>query len=112
MVHKGIVGYIGDQSIIEQMLEQWYGPEELDLLSAPAFSSLEDLLDIGSEIISAAVELRALDIRAELGQDFFWVRLDFESEFHHYFHRFALELAMLSELRPMEESLMSYATAQ
>jgi hypothetical protein len=111
MVHKGIVAYIGDQSIIEQLLELWYGPEELDLMSAPAFSSLEDLFDIGSEIISAAVELRAIDIRAELGQDFFWVRLDFESEFHHYFHRFALESSMLPESHSIENSLMSYATA-
>ena len=112
MVHKGIVAYIGDQSVIEQMLEQWYDPEELDLMSAPAFSSLEDLLDIGSEIISAAVQMRALDIRAELGQEFFWVRLDFESEFHHYFHRFSLEPSMLPKSRPMGDSLMAYAIAQ
>jgi hypothetical protein len=111
MVHKGIVAYVGDQSVIDKLLEQWYGREELDLMSAPAFSSLNDLVDIGSEIISAAIDSRALDIRAELGQEFFWVRLDFESEFHHYFHRFALEPSVLPVAHPIEETLMNYATA-
>jgi hypothetical protein len=111
MVHKGIVAYIGDQSAIQRMLEQWYDPEDLDLMSTPTFSSLEDVIDIGSEIITTAVEQRALDIRAELGQEFFWVRLDFETEFRHYFHRFSSEMPLLQESLPTVESRIIYATA-
>jgi len=112
MVHKGIEAYVGDESTIQQLLEKWYDPEDLDLVNAPTFSSLEDLIDIGSEIISTAVKQRALDIQAELGQEFFWVRLDYDSESHHYFHRVAALPPVLQESLPMGEAQMAYATAQ
>jgi hypothetical protein len=112
MVHKGIETYMGDESTIQQLLERWYDPEDLDLGSAPKFSSLEDLIDIGSEIISTAVKQRALDIKAELGHEFFWVRLDFTSELHHYIYRFVSDAHHLQEAFPMGDAPMAYAMAQ
>jgi hypothetical protein len=88
MVRKGIVTYIGDQSAILQLLEQWYEPEELDLSTLPTFSSLEDLLEVGSVMVANAINNRAHDIQAELLQDFFWMRLDFPTESHHHFFRY------------------------
>jgi hypothetical protein len=88
MVHKGIVAYIGDQSAINRLLEQWYEPEDLDLSNVPTFTTVEDLVEVGNEIIATAINRRAVDIQAELVQDFIWVRLDFPSESHHYFFRF------------------------
>ncbi len=93
MVHKGIVPYIGDESAIERLLEQWYGPEELDLSNVPTFGTAEDLVEIGNEMIATAINNRALDMQAELVQDFFWVRLDFSSESHHHFFRYAPPVA-------------------
>jgi hypothetical protein len=112
MVHKGIEAYVGDESTIQQLLEKWYDPEDLDLVNAHTFSSLEDLIDIGSEIISTAVKQRALDIQAELGQEFFWARLDYDSESHHYFHRIAALPTVLPESLPMGKAQMAYATTQ
>jgi hypothetical protein len=89
MVRKGIVAYIGDQSAIQQLLVQWYKPEDLDLTNIPTFSSLEDLIELGREMIATAIRHRAQDIQAELVQDFFWMRLDFSSESHHHFFRYA-----------------------
>jgi hypothetical protein len=88
MVHKGIVTYIGDQSAIDRLLEQWYEPEDLDLSNVPTFASIEDLIDVGNEIIASAINHRALDVQAELVQDIIWIRLDFPSECHHHFFRF------------------------
>jgi hypothetical protein len=89
MVRKGIVAYIGDESAIEKLLEQMYEPEDLDLSNVPTFSSLEDLVEVGNEIIATAINHRAQDIRAELVQDFFWIRLDFPTQSHHHFFRYA-----------------------
>ena len=88
MVRKGIVAYIGDQSAIQRLLQQLYEPEDLDLSNVPTFSSLEDLIEAGNEIIATAINHRAQDIRAELVQDFFWMRLDFPTESHHHFFRY------------------------
>jgi hypothetical protein len=87
MVHKGIITYIGDQSVIRQLLEQWYQPEELDLSNTPTFSSLSELIDIGNHLLTNAIIRKANDIQAELAPDFFWIRLDYPSESHHHFFR-------------------------
>jgi type IV pilus assembly protein PilB len=89
MVRKGIVAYIGDESAIDRLLGQLYEPEDLDLSNAPSFSSREDLIEVGNEIIATAINNRAQDIRAELVQDFFWIRLDFPTQSHHHFFRYA-----------------------
>jgi hypothetical protein len=88
MVRKGIVAYISDESAIKRMLEQAYEPDELDLSNVPSFDSLEDLIEVGDEMIETAINSRAHDMQAELIQDFFWVRLDFPSESHHHFFRY------------------------
>ena len=88
MVGMGIVPYIGDQSVIQSLLERLYAPEELDLSDLPTFSSLEELMDVGNELIGAAIRHRAQDIRAELVHDFFWVRLDLPAESHHHLFRY------------------------
>ena len=88
MVRKGVIPYIGDQSVIHQLLSQWYEPEDLDLSNVPTFSSLEDLIELSQETVTTAINQKAQDIQAELVQDFFWVRLDFPSESHHYFYRY------------------------
>jgi len=89
MVGRAIVAYLGDQLAIERLLRQWYEPEELDLSDVPAFGSLEELVKVGNEMISIAIDGRAQDIYAELIHDFFWIRLDFASESHHHFFRYA-----------------------
>jgi len=88
MVHKGIVSYIGDQSAIDRLLDEWYEPEDLDLANVPTFATMDELVDVGNEIIAVAIDGRAVDMRAELVQNFIWVRLDFPSESHHHFFRF------------------------
>jgi hypothetical protein len=88
MVKKGIVAYIGEQSAIQRLLEQMYEPEDLDLSTVPTFSSLNDLLEVGNEMIATAINSRAQDIRAELVQDFCWMRMDFPSESHHHLFRY------------------------
>lgn len=112
MVRKGIVAYVGDQSVIQQMLEQWYEPEDLDLANAPTYSSREDLIALGSSMLTAAIDQKAQDIQAELVQDFFWIRLDFASESHHYFYRFSSAAIQPQEALPMREMPMAYAAAQ
>jgi hypothetical protein len=90
MVRKGIVAYMSDQTAINRLLEQAYEPEDLDLSNVPTFRCLEDLVEIGNELVSTAVDSRAQDIQAELMQDILWIRLDFPSETHHHFFRYAL----------------------
>ncbi len=108
MVRKGIVTYIGDQSAINRLLEQWYEPEDLDLSSVPTFDTLSELVEIGNEIISTAINLRAFDIQAELVQDFIWVRLDFPSESHHHFFRFAHPVAHSQESTKYDPMAVGY----
>ena len=74
--------------MIQQLLEEWYEPEDLDLTTVPVFSSMDELIEAGNEIVVTAVEKRAEDIRAELLQDLFWMRVDYASESHHYFFRY------------------------
>jgi hypothetical protein len=87
MVHKGVLTYISDQSAIENLLESLYTPEELDLSSAPAYSSMDELIEVSREMVDLAVDQRAENIQAELLQEFFWVRLDFAAESHHHYFR-------------------------
>jgi hypothetical protein len=101
MVRKGIEAYIGDQSMIQQLLDEWYDPDELDLSNIPSFRSLDELVEIGNEMISSAIESRAEDIRVELLPDFFWMRLDFPTESHHHLFRFAS--APVEDLAPVPE---------
>lgn len=108
MVRKGLVAYIGDESAIERLLEQMYEPEELDISNVPTFSSLEDLIEAGNEIVSVAINHRAQDIRAELVQDFFWIRLDFAMESHHHFFRYVA--APMQKLEAAEENTIRYGT--
>lgn len=87
MVRKGILTYIGDQSAIELLIQQWYEPEELDFSSVPTYSSLEELLEIGRDLAATAASQRAVNIQAELLEEFFWVRLDFGPKSRHLFYR-------------------------
>ncbi len=102
MVRKGIVPYIGDESAIERLLEQLYGPDELDLSNVPTFNSLEELLEAGNGIIASAINNRAQDIQAELVHDFFWMRLEFATESHHHFFRY--EAAPMETRDPAQEN--------
>lgn len=88
MVHKGLAPYIGEQSAIQQLLERFYEPEDLDLSTVPTYTSLDDLLIVGREVIASAIDNRALDIQVELIQDLSWIRVDYEEETHHYFFRY------------------------
>jgi hypothetical protein len=112
MVHKGMVTYVGDHSAIQQLLEQWYEPDDLDMSNVPTYSTLEELMDIGNEIIATAINQRAHDIQAELLQDFFWVRLDFPSESHHHFFSYVSASAQKYELDSEREMAMGYAAAR
>jgi hypothetical protein len=87
MVRKGILPYIGDESAIKALLEEWYDPEDLDLSSVPTFSSFAELIEIGREVVATASEQRAINIQAELLEDFFWIRLDFGDNARHFFCR-------------------------
>ena len=87
MTRKGIVAYVGDQSAIERLLQQWYPPEELELSDVPGYSSLGELIEIGNELISSAIAARAESIQAELVQEFFWVRFVCSTGSHHHFFR-------------------------
>jgi hypothetical protein len=91
MVHKGIVPYIGDQSAIQQLLEELYEPEDLDLSNVPTYGSLEDAIEIGNDLISAAIDYKAEGMQAELVPEFLWIRLDFPTMSHHHFFRFLVE---------------------
>lgn len=93
MVHKSIAPYIGDQSAIQQLWERYYEPEELDLSNVPTYSSLDELLEVGCDVVHSAIESRALDIQAELLRDFFWIRLDYPEETHHHFFQYDATIA-------------------
>jgi general secretion pathway protein E len=97
MLGKGIVPYVGDPSAIQKMLEKLYEPEDLDLSDLPTFSSLEDLIEVGNEIIATAIRHQAQNIRAELVQEFFWVRLDLPTKSHHHLFRYLAAPADTSE---------------
>jgi hypothetical protein len=112
MVKKGIATYIGDQSEIQRLLERYYEPEELDLASAPVFSSLDELVKICNSTATEAIEQRVLDIRAELVPDFLWVRFDFASESHHFFYRSGFEQQCQLESYIEKEPLEYYAVAR
>jgi len=112
MVGKGVVPYIGDQSVIQKLLEKLYGPEELDLSDLPTFSSLEDLIGMGNEIIAAAINRRALDIRAELVQDFFWIRLDLPTESHHHIFRYMANPAATDERTLHKDIAVGYGAGR
>jgi len=112
MVGKGIVPYIGDQSAIQRLLEKLYEPEELDLSVLPTFSSLEDLIEVGNEIVATAIRHRAHDIRAELVQDFFWVRLDLPTESHHHLFRYLAVNAGPYERVPEKEMAVRYGAGR
>ena len=92
MVRKGILTYIGDQSAIEALIEQWYEPEELDLAGAPTYNSLEELLEIGKDLAATAVNQKVENIQAELLEEFLWARLDFGPKSRHLFYRHASAL--------------------
>jgi hypothetical protein len=109
MLNKRIVAYIGNPSAIQQLLEQWYEPEDLDISNVPAFSSLEELMKVGNEIVAAAIDQRALNIKAELVQDFFWVRLDFQLELHHHLYRYISPAARNYERALEGEMAVGYA---
>jgi len=108
MVRKGIVAYIGDQSAIQRFLEQLYEPEDLDLSNVPTFSSLEDLMEAGNKIIASAINNRAQDIRAELVQDFFWIRLDFPTESHHHLFRYVAAPIHKQDQMPENKIAVNY----
>jgi hypothetical protein len=112
MVKKGIAPYIGDESAIEQLLARWYEPEDLDLSNVPTFGSLEDLLEVGRDMVAMAIESRALEVQAELIQDFFWVRLDFASESHHHFFRYDAAPSQSRKSAPEEEIAFGYASGR
>ena len=110
MVQKGIQAYIGDHSPIQQLLNEWYEPEDLDLSDMPTFSSAEELTEVGNEMIASAINNRAEDIRAELLQDFFWIRLDFASKSHHHFFRYIPTPVADHAHMPEREMVFNYAT--
>jgi hypothetical protein len=109
MVRKGIVPYIGDQSAIQRLLEKLYEPEDLDLSNVPTFSSLEELVEVGNEIISSAINNRAQDVQAELMQDFFWIRLDFPTKSHHHFFRYVADPIHRQDQMPENEFAARYS---
>jgi hypothetical protein len=87
MIGTGISTYIGDQSSIRSLRDAWYGPQSLDLSRAPSFQSFEELLEIVKVTISAAVQERAAEVRAELLEKYFWVLIDSGSGMRHLFYR-------------------------
>jgi hypothetical protein len=109
MVHKGLAPYIGEQSEIQKLWERFYEPEDLDLSNVPTYSSLDDLLMIGREVLASAIDNRALDIQAELLQDFFWIRIDYEEQAHHHFFRYETHTIPTQMLVPREEEKLDYA---
>jgi hypothetical protein len=109
MVRKGMVVYIGDQSAIQQLQEKWYEPEDLDIAHVPTYGSAEELVAIGNEMIATAINQRALDIRAELFPEFFWMRLDFPSESHHHLFRYVSDSVRNYEQEFKRDMAMDYA---
>lgn len=112
MVRKGIVPFIGDASIIERLLRECYGPEDLDISTVPTFGSLEELVEVGNEMIATAINNRAQDVRAELVQDFFWVRLDFPMQSHHHFFRYVPPASQTHHSSEDMEVALRYAAGQ
>ncbi|MBN1571486.1 MAG: hypothetical protein JXA73_26860 [Acidobacteria bacterium] len=108
MVRKGIVAYIGDESAIDKLLRKLYEPEDLDLSNVPTFRSLEDLTELGNEMIASAINNRAQDIRAELVQDFFWMRLDYPTQSHHHFFRYLPTPVQVRDLVEEKERTVRY----
>jgi hypothetical protein len=109
MVRKGIIPYLGDGSAIEKLLERYYDPQDLDLTNVPTFESLEDLTRVGRDVVMAAINQHAQNIQAELFRHLFWIRLDFPSEFHHYFYRFSSTPAYREEPIPERSGALRYA---
>ncbi len=87
MTRSGVLTFIADQSAVENLIAQWYEPEELDLSSVPTYSTLDDLLEITRKLLSTAANQRADNIQAELLDDFFWARIDSGSTSSHLFCR-------------------------
>jgi hypothetical protein len=112
MVGRGVVPYVGDQSAIQRLLEKLYEPEELDLSDLPTFSSLDDLIAVSNEIIATAINHRAQDIRAELVQDLFWVRLDMPTESHHHMFRYQTNQPGIYEQAPGMGMAVGYGAGQ
>jgi hypothetical protein len=110
MVGMGLILYVGDQSLILRLLEKLYGPEELDLSDLPTYSSLDDLIEAGDGIIATAISQKAQDIRAELVQDFLWVRLDLPAESHHHLFRYQAKRSGSYEQAPAKEMAVGYDT--
>ncbi len=101
MVRMVILTFIGDQSAIESLTEQWYGPEDLEESSTPVYRSLDDLLELGRRLLVTAADMRADNVQAELLDDCFWARVDSGMRSRHLFHRYAA--ARLQEHRPLSE---------
>jgi hypothetical protein len=112
MVGIRVVPFVGDQSIIQRLLEKLYEPEELDLSDLPTFSSVEDLIEVGNDIIATAINHSALDIRAELVQDLFWIRLDLPTESHHHLFRYQATQAGTYEQAPERGMAVGYGARQ
>ena len=87
MVGHKLVTYIGDQSAILSLLERWYEPEDLDLSGVPTYGSQSELIELGRNIVAAALNHKAENIRMELTEEFFWARVDFEDRSIQRFHR-------------------------
>jgi hypothetical protein len=87
MLGHSLVTYIGDQSAILSLLERWYEPEDLDLSSVPTYSSQSELIEIGRNIVAAALNHKAENIQMELTEEFFWARIDFAERSIQRFHR-------------------------
>lgn len=87
MIGKGVVTFVGDKSAIETMLERLYPPEELDLSEAPAYSSVEELLELVRPWVDGAVRERAQNLQLELLEDLLWARVDLPRGTRHQFFR-------------------------
>jgi len=109
MVRKGIAPYIGDQSAIQQLWERCYEPEDLDLSNIPTYNSLGELLEVGNEVLTSAIENRAQDIQVELLRDFFWMRLDYPEETHHHFFQYDATVAPTHMPLPENAEKYDYA---
>ncbi len=87
MLHIGVSAYIGDESAIVALIDQWYGADVLEASNVPSFRSLDELQVLVKTIIGTAVDRRADNIQAELLEDYLWVRVDAGIKTDHYFCR-------------------------
>jgi type II secretion system (T2SS) protein E len=87
MLRMGVSAYIGDESEILTLLDQWYGFKEQELSNVPSFSSLDGLQDLAKTIVGIAIDGRAHNIQAELLESYLWVRTDAGLRTDHYFCR-------------------------